>query len=77
MDMNSSIDTLSHLFQSESEKSQKTIESISQISEKKIPDIINLYYQVTMVKTLAKKIKSDLISTKPGHQKLLDQITKK
>ena len=76
MDMNSSIDTLSHLFQSESEKLQKTIESISQISEKKIPDIINLYYQVTMVKTLAKKIKSDLISTKPGHQKLLDQITK-
>tara|TARA_Y100000590_G_scaffold426501_1_gene535654 strand:+ start:342 stop:803 length:462 start_codon:yes stop_codon:yes gene_type:complete len=76
MDVNSSIDSLSHLFQSESQELQKIIESISQTSEKKIPDIINLYYHATMVQTLAKKIKSDFISTKPEHQKLFDEISK-
>tara|TARA_Y100000590_G_C15552688_1_gene951551 strand:- start:686 stop:1147 length:462 start_codon:yes stop_codon:yes gene_type:complete len=76
MDVNSSIDSLSHIFQSESQKLEKIIESISQTSEKKIPEIINLYYHVTMVQTLAKKIKSDLISTKPEHQKLFEEISK-
>ena len=45
------------LFTSESEKLQKIIDSIPKTSEKKLSDIINLYYQVTMVQTLAKKIK--------------------
>ena len=63
------------LFTSESEKLQKTIESIPKTSEKKLSDIINLYYQVTMVQTLAKKIKSDL---KPPteNQNLFDEINK-
>lgn len=63
------------LFTSESEKLQKIIDSIPKTSEKKLSDIINLYYQVTMVQTLAKKIKSDL---KPPteNQNLFDEINK-
>ena len=63
------------LFTSESEKLQKIIDSIPKTSEKKIPDIINLYYQVTMVETLAKKIKSDLKSP-AENQNLFDEINK-
>jgi len=64
------------LFISESEKLKKIIESIPETPEKKIPDIINLYYQVTMVQTLAKKIKSDLKSPTPENQNLFDEINK-
>ena len=63
------------LFTSESEKLQKTIDSIPKTSEKKLSDIINLYYQVTMVQTLAKKIKSDLKSP-TENQNLFDEINK-
>ena len=63
------------LFTSESEKLQKIIDSIPKTSEKKLSDIINLYYQVTMVQTLAKKIKSDLKSP-PENQNLFDEINK-
>ena len=63
------------LFTSESEKLQKIIDSIPKTSEKKISDIINLYYQVTMVQTLAKKIKSDLKSP-TENQNLFDEINK-
>ena len=49
------------ILNSEFEKLQKTIESLSKNSEKTIPDIVNLYYQATMVETLSKKIKSDII----------------
>ena len=63
------------LFTSESEKLQKTIDSIPKTSEKKLSDIINLYYQVTMVQTLAKKIKSDLKSP-AENQNLFDEINK-
>ena len=63
------------LFTSESEKLQKIIESIPKTTEKKLSDIINLYYQVTMVQTLAKKIKSDLKSP-TENQNLFDEINK-
>ena len=63
------------LFTSESEKLQKTIESIPKTTEKKLSDIINLYYQVTMVQTLAKKIKSDL-KFPIENQNLFDEINK-
>ena len=63
------------LFTSESEKLQKIIDSIPKMSEKKLSDIINLYYQVTMVQTLAKKIKSDLKSP-TENQNLFDEINK-
>ena len=60
---------------SESDKLQKIIDSIPKTSKKNIPDIINLYYQVTMVQTLAKKIKSDLKSP-TENQNLFDEINK-
>ena len=63
------------LFTSESEKLQKIIDSILKTSGKKLSDIINLYYQVTMVQTLAKKIKSDLKSP-TENQNLFDEINK-
>ena len=65
----------SELLSSESEKLQQTIEIISKISEKKIPDIINLYYQAVIVQTLTKKLKDDFESSdKSEHKKLLDKI---
>ena len=63
------------LFTSESDKLQKIIDSIPKTSEKKLSDIINLYYQVTMVQTLAKKIKSDFKSP-TENQNLFDEINK-
>jgi hypothetical protein len=63
------------LITSESEKLQQTIKTISKISEKSIPDIIDLYYQAVMVQTLAKKLKDDFeFSDKSGRKKLLDKI---
>tara|TARA_B110000263_G_scaffold36065_1_gene27733 strand:- start:148 stop:612 length:465 start_codon:yes stop_codon:yes gene_type:complete len=65
------------LITSESKKLQQTVEAISKIPEKNIPDIINLYYQVVMVQTLAKKLKNDFESfDKSEHKKLLDKIDK-
>ena len=63
------------LITSESKKLQQTVEAISKIPEKNIPDIINLYYQVVMVQTLAKKLKNDFESfDKSEHKKLSDKI---
>ena len=63
------------ILNSEFEKLQKTIESLSKNSEKTIPDIVNLYYQATMVETLSKKIKSDIIDeSKSESQSLLTEI---
>ena len=65
------------LITSESKKLQQTVEAISKIPEKNIHDIINLYYQVVMVQTLAKKLKNDFESfDKSEHKKLLDKIDK-
>jgi hypothetical protein len=75
MESSSSSENSSKLLSSESEKLQQTIEIISKTSEKKIPDIINLYYQVVMLQTLAKKLKDDFESSdKSEHKKLLDKI---
>ena len=62
-----SIDDIITLVTSESQKLHKIIDSIKETSEKTIPDIINLYYQVTMVQTLVKKIKFDLKSVSYTH----------
>ena len=60
---------------SEYEKLQQTIETMSKISEKSIPGIINLYYQAVMVKTLTKKLQDDFESSdEPEHKKLIDMI---
>ena len=76
MDMDASIEFSSQLFHSESKKLQKIIELMPEKSATKIPDIINLYYQATMVRTLAKKIKSDLESPTPKSQNLFAEINK-
>ena len=71
MDMMNSLDLLN----SEFEKLQKTIESIRKNSEKTIPDIIRLYYQVTMVQTFSKKLSSDIESIETSEQqKFLNKI---
>ena len=75
METNTNENETLELFTSESEKLQKIIDSIPKTSEKKLSDIINLYYQVTMVQTLAKKIKFDLKSP-TENQNLFDEINK-
>ena len=71
MDMMNSLDLLN----SEFEKLQNTIESITKNSEKMIPDIISLYYQVTMVQTFSKKLSSDIESIETSEQqKFLNKI---
>ena len=65
------------LLNSEFEKLQKTIESIAKNSEKMVPDIISLYYQVTMVQTFSKKLSSDIESIeKFEQQKFLEKLDK-
>jgi len=71
MDMMNSLDLLN----SEFEKLQNIIESITKNSEKTIPDIISLYYQVTMVQTFSKKLSSDIESIETSEQqKFLNKI---
>ncbi len=60
----------SQLLSSEFKKLEKIIENVDSSAEKTIPDIVNLYYQVIMVQTLAKKIKSDV----PKNQDLSNTI---
>ena len=75
MEFTPSSENSSKLLSSESEKLRQTIENISKIPEKKIPDIINLYYQAVVVQTLTKKLKYDFESSdKSEHKKLLDKI---
>ena len=63
------------LLNSEFEKLQNIIESITKNSEKTIPDIISLYYQVTMVQTFSKKLSSDIESIETSEQqKFLNKI---
>ena len=63
------------LLNSEFEKLQNIIESITKNSEKMIPDIISLYYQVTMVQTFSKKLSSDIESIETSEQqKFLNKI---
>ena len=57
---------------SEFEKFQKLINSISKNSEKMIPDIVNLYFQATMVETLSKKLREDILES--DQQKYLEKI---
>ena len=71
MNMTNSLDLLN----SEFEKLQNIIESITKNSEKTIPDIISLYYQVTMVQTFSKKLSSDIESIETSEQqKFLNKI---
>ena len=70
-----SIENSLQLVSSELEKLRQSIEVISKINEKSIPDIVNLYYHIVMVQTLAKKLKNDFEPfTTSEHKKLLDKI---
>ena len=68
MDVGNSLE----LLDSEFEKFQKLINSIPKNSEKMIPDIVNLYFQATMVETLSKKLKEDISGSE--QQKHLEKI---
>ena len=68
MDVGNSLE----LLDSEFEKFQKLMDSIPKNSEKIIPDIVNLYFQATMVGTLSKKLKEDISGSE--QQKHLEKI---
>ena len=68
MDVGNSLE----LLDSEFEKFQNLINSIPKNSEKIIPDIVNLYFQATMVETLSKKLKEDISGSE--QQKHLEKI---
>jgi len=65
------------LLDSEFEKFQKIIDSISKNSKKMIPDIVSLYFQATMVETLTKKIRQDIVeSEQQTHLEKINKIQK-
>ena len=68
MDVGNSLE----LLDSEFEKFQKLMDSIPKNSEIIIPDIVNLYFQATMVETLSKKLKEDISGSE--QQKHLEKI---
>ena len=68
MDVGNSLE----LLDSEFEKFQKLMDSIPKNSEKIIPDMVNLYFQATMVETLSKKLKEDISGSE--QQKHLEKI---
>ena len=62
------------LLDSEFEKFQAIIDSISKNSKKMIPDIVSLYFQATMVETLSKKLRQDIVES--DQQTYLEKINK-
>ena len=62
------------LLDSEFEKFQTIIDSISKNSKKMIPDIVSLYFQATMVETLSKKLRQDIAES--DQQTYLEKINK-
>ena len=70
MDMVNSLE----LLDSEFEKFQSIIDSIPKNSEKMIPDIVSLYFQATMVETLSKKLRQDIVES--DQQTYLEKINK-
>ena len=70
MDMVNSLE----LLDSEFEKFQTIIGSISKNSKKMIPDIVSLYFQATMVETLSKKLRQDIVES--DQQTYLEKINK-
>ena len=75
MDSTLSFDDSYQLFNSESEKLHKILEFTSKKEEKTILEITDMYYQVIMVRGLAKTLTENFkISTNFEHKKLLDKI---
>ena len=75
MDSESSFEKLCELFESESNQLKNTIDLALKKSEKTIPEIIQVYYQVMKVNSFAKLLKQDFQAQfEPKHQTLLDII---
>ena len=75
MDSTLSFDDSYQLFNSESEKLYKILEFTSKKEEKTILDITDMYYQVIMIRGLAKTLTQNFgISTNFEHKKLIDKI---
>ena len=73
MDMVNSLE----LLDSEFEKFQTIIDSISKNSKKMIPDIVSLYFQATMIETLSKKLRQDIVeSDQQTHLEKINKIQK-
>ena len=62
------------LLDSEFEKFQTIIGSMSKNPKKMIPDIVSLYFQATMVETLSKKLRQDIVESE--QQTNLEKINK-
>jgi len=67
-----SIDDISNMFHTESEKLENLINNASTKSELSIPEIIETYYQVTNVSSMTTMLKQTLHADE--HQTLLDKI---
>jgi len=67
-----SIDDISNMFHTESEKLENLINNASTKSELSIPEIIETYYQVTNVSSMITMLKQQLHADE--HQTLLDKI---
>ena len=75
MDSTLSFEDSYKLFNSESEKLYKILEFTSKKEEKTILDITDMYYQVIMIRGLAKTLTQNFgISTNFEHKKLIDKI---
>ena len=75
MDSTLSFEDSYKLFNSESEKLQNFFESIPKKEEKTVLQITEIYYQVIMVRGLAKTLKHDFEnSPNSEHKKLIDKI---
>jgi len=65
------------LLDSEFEKFQTIIGSMSKNPKKMIPDIVSLYFQATMVETLSKKLRQDIVeSEQQTHLEKINKIQK-
>ncbi len=67
-----SVDDISSMFHTESEKLENLINNASTKSELSIPEIIETYYQVTNVSSMTTMLKQQLHADE--HQTLLDKI---
>ncbi len=67
-----SVDDISSMFHTESEKLENLINNASTKSELSIPEIIETYYQVTNVSSMTSMLKQQLHADE--HQTLLDKI---
>ena len=75
MDSEPSFDESYQLFQTESNHLEDIIENTIEKSDKTIPDIVQIYYQVIKVDSLGKLLKQRFQDkVDPDHHKLLDRI---